>query len=171
MKNTLLVLALLAAAAPASAWERLEGQRSGIRSFHVEAVQDEAAWKSLWERHAPGQPAPEVRFEQEQVAAVFLGETWTGGVKVDVEVQPDPLDRSRLVVFYKPVKPSRAGFAATVVTHPFVIVKTPKASAVTFEANASVSNPERQGRPANPVDGRRVGVLLESLSVPSFDGR
>lgn len=170
MKNALLGLALLAAAAPAAAWDRLDGQYSGVRNFHTQAVQDEAAWKELWARHAPGQPVPEVQFDREQVAAVFLGQTLQAGVKVDVTVSPDPLDASRIVVFYKSVKSGRA-FGATVISHPFVIVKTRRAAAVVFEENARVSIPEADRKPANPVDGRRLNILIETLSVPSFDGR
>lgn len=172
MKNALLALALLAAAAPAHAWERLDGQYSGVKNFHTQAVADEAAWKELWARHAPGQPVPEVQFDREQVAAVFLGQTLTGGVSVDVTVQPDPLDASRIVVFYKPVnKDSRRGFATTVISHPFAIVKTRRAAAVVFEQNARVSIPEADRKPSNPVDGRRLNILIETLGVPSFDGR
>lgn len=169
MKNALLGLVLLAAAVPASAWERLEGQYSGVRDFHTEAVKDEASWKALWERHAPGQPVPQVEFAQEQVVAVFLGQTLSGGVKVEVAVRPDPLDPARMVVFYKPVKTGGA-FGTTVVSHPFVLLKTPRAAAVVFEANGRVSVAPR-ARPENPLDGRRVGVLLETLAAPSFDGR
>ncbi len=172
MKNVLLGLALLAAA-PASAapWERLEGQHSRVRSFHTEVVKDEASWKALWERHAPGQEVPAVSFDTEQVAAVFLGQTLTAGVKVDVKVSADPLDASRLVVYYKPVQRAPSNFAATVVTHPFAIVKTPRAAAVVFEADVRFSNPQAPQAPLNMPDPRRMKSLLEKVSLPSFDGR
>ncbi len=171
MKNALLGLALLAAAAPAAAWDRLDGQYSGVRTLHTEAVTDEASWKALWARHAPDQPIPQVSFDSEQVAAVFLGQTRSAGVTVDVDVMNDPLDPSRLVVFYQPVRPSRAGFAASVVATPFAFIKTRRASAVVFEQNAPVGVPGAGAPPANPVDGRRVRTQLESLVAPSFDGR
>lgn len=171
MKNALLGLAMLAVVAPAAAWDRLDGQYSGVRTQHTEAVTDEASWKALWARHAPDQAVPAVSFEREQVAAVFLGQTPTAGVTVDVDVMNDPLDSTRLVVFYQPVRPARAGFAASVMATPFVFVKTRRAAEVVFELNASVSVPGREPRLGNPVDGRRVRLQLDSLFAPSFDGR
>lgn len=189
MRNAWLLLALLAA--PASAWDRIEGQRSGIRSFHVEAVQDEAAWQALWARHNPNEPAPAVDFSREQVAAVFLGMKTQGGYSVGIELMNDPLEDSKLVVFYQAVAPSRRGFATTVVSYPFAFVKTRRASAVTFEADSRVGIPvvrdprptnraderrvstpvQLEPRPANPVDERRVRIQLDALQSPSFDGR
>ncbi|MDX6768895.1 MAG: hypothetical protein SF051_05140 [Elusimicrobiota bacterium] len=170
MKNALLVVSLLAAAVPAAAWDRLDGQYSGVRSFHTEAVTDEASWRALWARHAPGQPVPEVRFDSEQVAAVFLGQTQSAGVRVEAEVTADPLDPSRVVVFYRPVRPSRPGFAATVMASPFVFVKTRRASETVFEADAVMSVPAPGGRaPSNPVDERRMRTMLDGLADPSFD--
>lgn len=171
MKNLLLGLALLAAAVPASAWDRLDGQHSRVRTFHTEAVKDAAAWAALWERHAPGQPVPHVEFGEEQVAAVFLGQTLNAGVKVDLKVMPDPLDANKLVVFYKTVERRPAGYSATVLTHPFAIVKTRRAAAVVFEQDARVSIPEAPRAPAILPDSRRMGTMLQQLTVPSFDGR
>lgn len=171
MRNALLA-ALLLAAAPALAWDRIDGQRSGIRTFHVEAVQDESAWKALWARHSPDQPAPAVDFSREQVAAVFLGAQQTGGYSVGIELMNDPLETSRLVVFYQAVPPSRRGIVATAIAYPFAIVKTRRASAVTFEANGRVGTPVvREGRPSNPLDTRRVRTLIDGIEAPSFDGR
>lgn len=194
MRNALLALLLLAAAAPVRAWDRLDGQRSGIRSFRTEAVRDAASWQALWTEHMPGQPVPEVDFSREQVAAVFLGPVNTAGVSISVELQNDPLDPSRLVVFYAPRSQRAPGFAAQVITYPYVLVKTRRASATAFEAEGRVSIPEGSGRapandadgrrvsipdgpglaPANPEDGRRVRIQpfsLERWSAPSFDGR
>lgn len=169
MKNALLGLALLVAA-PAGAWERIEGQHSGIGDFHTAVAQDDASWKALWERHAPGQPVPAVSFDQEQVAAVFLGRTASAGVAVHVSVMTDPLDSASLVIFYRPVKNLRA-FAAAVITQPFVIVKTRKTAAVSFESDGVLSIPEQATRPANPPDARRVEALLDNAAQPAFDGR
>lgn len=191
MRNALLAAALVLAAAPASAWERIDGQRSGIRTFHVEAVQDEAAWQALWARHNPAEPAPAVDFSSEQVAAVFLGMQTQGGYSVGIELMNDPLESSRLVVFYQAVAPSRRGFHITAVTYPFAFVKTRRASAVSFEADSRLGTPvvrdrrpanpvdERrvsapvllEPRPANPIDERRVRIQLDGLEQPSFDGR
>lgn len=171
MRKALLALAFAVVAAPsmAASWERLEGQRSGIREFHVEAVRDAAAWKGLWERHAPGQPLPEVSFDKEQVAAVFLGQTPTAGVSIELTLANDPLDASRLVVYYSASGRRAPSFAAAVISYPFVIIKTRRAPAVAFESNARVALPEVRP-PSNPLDARRVGALLETLAVPSFDG-
>lgn len=170
MRKSLLAFALLAAA-PVSAWDRLDGQNSGVRAFHTEAVKDEAAWRSLWARHAPDSLLPAVDFGREQVAAVFLGQTRTAGVTVAVELMADPLDAARLVVFYRAVRPAPAGFTASVITYPFVFVKTRRASEVVFESDGAMGVPEREPRPTVPFDGRRARALLESLGLPSFDGR
>lgn len=190
MRNALLAAVLLIAA-PSFAWDRIDGQRSGIKTFHVEAVQDEAAWQSLWARHNPNEPVPAVDFSREQVAAVFLGLQTQGGYSVGIELMNDPLESSRLVVFYQAVAPSRRAFNTTAVAYPFAFVKTRRASAVSFEADSRFAAPVvRQGLPANPVDERRVStpvlreprpsnplderrvrIQLDALESPSFDGR
>ena len=85
-------------------------------------------------------------------------------------MQDDALDRSRLNVFYKEVR-SGKNFAALVISEPYAIVKVRKAATIAFEADGAVSIPERAKAPANPRDTTKFRALIESLSIPSFDGR
>ena len=101
---------------------------------------------------------------------MFLGERQSAGVKVEVVVQQDPLDGSRLNVFYKEVA-GRKGFAAQVVCQPFAIVKVPRAATIGVEKNSTVSIPENAVAPQNTFDGRKVRALVEGFSALSFDGR
>lgn len=172
MKTTSLAAAALLLAVAASAqvkWDKLEGQRSGIRERRAVAVTEKAAWEKVWREHSASEPVPAVDFGAENVVAVFLGETRSAGSKVDVVVQEDALDKSRLNVFYKEVR-SGKNFAALIVSYPYAIVKVRKAAKINIESNGPVSIPEKSAAPANPRDTTKVRVLLETLSGPSFDG-
>lgn len=174
MKNALLALVLLAssaAAQDASSWKRLEGQSSGIKSRRAVAVYDSAEFAKLWKEHAADAPAPQVNWGEEGVVAVFLGETQTAGVKVEVVVQQDMLDSGRLNVFYKEVRPASKPFAAMRLSYPYAIVRVRKAQTVAFEVDGRVSLPEKAKAPANPRDTSKVRILLETLGTPSFDGK
>lgn len=138
MKNLLALLVLmLAAAAPLRAQEmRLAGQRSEIKETRLVVARSPEEFASLWKQHNPGQAAPAVDFSQRIVVAVFLGERRTGGTKVELTLMADPLDGSKLVVFYKEIAPAKSGFSTQVVTCPFEIVAVDKKyAAVTFERN------------------------------------
>lgn len=173
MKNTILVATalLLSVSAFAQAnWDKIEGRRSGIKTLRTVAVADEAAWEKVWREHDQNSPVPSVDFSKEGVVAVFLGETTSAGSKIEIVVQNDMIDSNRLNVFYKEVRPAAKPFAAAVMSQPFAIVKVRKAAVVSIEADGRVSIPERAKAPANPRDTTKVKALLETLSVPSFDG-
>ena len=171
MKITSLAAAalLLAVSASAQKWDKIEGQHSGIRERRAVAVTEKAAWEKVWREHNSAAPVPAVDFATENVVAVFLGQTRSAGTTVEVVVQEDALDKSRLNVFYKEVR-SGKNFAALVVCAPYAIVKVRKASKIAIETNGVVSVPEKTAAPANPRDTTKVRVLLETLSGPSFDG-
>lgn len=56
-----------------------QGQDSRVVQEDIERVLDAAGWKALWQRHAPGTPAPEVDFKKAMVVAVFWGELKNDG--------------------------------------------------------------------------------------------
>jgi hypothetical protein len=137
MKTAMALLALLALALPVRAQElRLAGQRSEIKEARTAVVRTAAEFQALWKQHNPSQAAPAVDFDKEIVVAVFLGERRTGGTKVELELMNDPLDSTKLVVFWKEAAPARKGFTTQVVTSPFEMRAVPKRyAAVTFERN------------------------------------
>lgn len=165
----LLLLSLSASAQVVGRWTKLEGQHSGISERRLVAVSDKASWEKVWSEHSSGAPVPAVDFTQESVVAVFLGETKAAGVKIEIVVQDDMIDASRLNVFYKEVRSAAKGFAAQVICRPYAMVKVRKAATVAFEVNGRVSIPENMKAPKNPRDDSKVRALLETL--PSFDGR
>jgi hypothetical protein len=55
----------------------LNGTDSHIDASSVERITDDAAWQALWEKHAPGDKAPEVDFSNAMVIAIFTGEVYT----------------------------------------------------------------------------------------------
>lgn len=57
-------------AVPASGWQGFE---SGLRARGGAAARSRGDWEELWARHRPGRPAPELDFDAELVAGLFLG--------------------------------------------------------------------------------------------------
>lgn len=171
MKIALCAAALmLAVTSDAASWDRLEGSHSGIKQQTAVAVQDARQWEALWSRHDGGNPAPKVDFSKESVIAVFLGERQSAGVKVEVVVQQDPIDASRLNAFYREVAGGKA-FSAAVICQPYAIVKVPRAATIGVEKDGQVSVPENGLAPRNAFDGRKMRALVQGFSSPSFDGR
>lgn len=164
-----LLLSVAASAQTVGSWDKLEGQRSGIAERRVVAVSDTASWEKVWKEHSADAPVPSVDFSKENVVAVFLGETRTAGVKIEIVVQNDMIDANRLNVFYKEVRSASKPFAAQKICRPFAMVKVRKAAVVSFEPDGRVSIPESVKAPKNPRDDSKVRALLETL--PSFDGR
>ena len=171
MKITLSAIALLlAAASQAASWDRLEGSHSGIKRPKAVAVQDERQWEALWSQHDAANPAPKVDFTKENVVAVFLGERRAAGVRVEVVIQKDPIDGSRLNIFYREAAGGKP-FSAAVLCQPYAIVKVPRASTIGVEKNSTISIPENAVAPQNTFDGRKVRALVEGFAAPAFDGR
>jgi hypothetical protein len=155
MKTLLAVsLALLASAAQASGWDKLSGQDSAIKEPLKIVVKTQADWEALWKRHSGGElkSLPAADFRREMIVAVFIGERKTAGTKVELEVLPDPMDKTKLVVFYRETPPSDDGFAADVVSRPYAILKVARGyKSVDFALNT------------------RCRALLEGLNGPSFN--
>ncbi len=149
MKNLLALVALLLAASASAQVTAptpkpfLEGQHSGVKEPMAVAVQDSAKWEEIWRQHDASTPAPQVDFSKQNVVVVFLGQTETAGVKVTIVVQQDPIDSTRINVFYRQTV-IKKGFAAQVECQPFAIVKVPRTATIDIEADAPVSIPEAQ---------------------------
>lgn len=60
-----------------------EGAGSGLKQERNALISNKADFDALWKEHKPGEAAPEVDFEKEQVVAIFqnVPEGW-GGVKI-----------------------------------------------------------------------------------------
>jgi len=114
-----------------------------------------------------------VDFTKQNVVVVFLGQTETAGVKVTIVVQQDPLDSSRINVFYRQTV-IKKGFAAQVECQPYAMVKVPRTVTIDVEADAPVSIPEGKTTPpaAPKYDGTRVKALVDGIQAQplSFDG-
>ncbi len=164
-----LLLSVAASAQVIGPWNRLEGQHSLISERRAFAVSDEAAWEKVWKEHDASAPVPAVDFSKENVVAIFLGQTPSAGVKIEIVVQDDVIDSNRLNVFYKEVRSASKPFSAGMICQPFAMMKVRKAALVSFEVNARVSIPEKAQAPRNPRDTSVVRAMLENL--PSFDGR
>ena len=164
-----LLLSVAASAQVGGPWNKLAGQHSRISERRALAVSDSSAWEKVWKEHDDASPAPAVDFSKENVVAVFLGETKSAGVKIEIVVQDDMIDANRLNVFYKEIRSASKPFSAGMICQPFAFIKVRKAALVSFEPNAQVSTPEKFQAPKNPRDTARVRALLDTL--PSFDGR
>jgi hypothetical protein len=176
MKNLLAGLALILAASARAQVQApapkpfLEGQHSGVRETRAVAVQDEEKWAEIWREHDASAPEPEVDFSKENVVVVFLGVKQTAGFKITIVVQQDPIDSSRLNVFYRQ-SVAKKGFTAQVECAPYAMVKVPRAETIDIEKDSVVSTPERVAAPATPkYDGTKVRALLQGSQNPKFDG-
>jgi len=172
VKKFVAVLLLAAAAraqiAPAT-WQRLEGEHSGITAPLAVAVRDQQKWTKIWREHDPADPVPPVDFTRENVVVVVLGERLTAGVTVSVVVQQDPLDASRLNVFYREID-SKKAFSADVICQPYAIVKVRRAAVIDIEPDGTMATPEHPT--ALQLDPAKL-VAPRPFVAPSFtfDGR
>lgn len=159
MKKILLTLAALSAALPASAWERMAGQWSGVDKPRQAVVSDRAAWERLWAEHSKTEPLPEVDFNKEVVAGVFLGVKPGAGWTIELDAAPD--QKGGLSLSWREVAP-KGGFGATVMARPFVLRKLAKTGAVRFPGQASAALPG--AREAEVAEGgRRAAAVIASV--------
>ncbi|MGQ0549667.1 MAG: hypothetical protein ACT4PY_08385 [Armatimonadota bacterium] len=103
------------------------GQASGIREPNWLVIRDTAAWAELWQRHAPGRPAPSVDFSRDMVVGVFTGVSQdSSGIWITRIVrEPD-----RLTVFYSLVDSKAVPMSQDAVpVLPFHIVRVPRTMA------------------------------------------
>jgi hypothetical protein len=109
-----------------------KGPHSAIETPRQAVVRSEAEWKTLWQAHTGGQPAPAVDFTRDMVVGVFMGTRPTGGFSV--EIVGTRQDQGSLVVEYRETRPGRGAITAQVLTAPFHLVTIPRfAGDVTFQ--------------------------------------
>lgn len=106
----------------------LEGTYSGIREPLQKVISTNEEWEDLWRKHVsiivPQPPVPEVDFENNVVAAIYMGEKNKSGYQVLLkEVVPEGKD---VILRYKIVEPPENSFTLMVLTQPFILVKIPK---------------------------------------------
>jgi hypothetical protein len=70
------------------------GKDSAITDYSVERIADEATWRAVWARHAPGQTTPPVDFATTMVIAIFTGRIPgnISGPQLDSVVEHDKID-------------------------------------------------------------------------------
>jgi VWFA-related protein len=93
---------------------------SGIDRAEQLVARTAAEWQSLWQRHAPGRPAPSVDFTRNMIVAVFLGSRPTGGYQV--EITGVRSDGKGVLVEWVERRPAPGQMAAQVLTSPAHIV-------------------------------------------------
>ncbi|HZT78489.1 MAG TPA: protease complex subunit PrcB family protein [Vicinamibacterales bacterium] len=110
-----------------------KGEQSNIDDAKQVVIRDAAAWRALWQQHAPDRPMPAIDFSKESVVAVFLGSKPTAGYNVTILSTTE--GGGALIVRYRETRPSAGGVTAQVLTFPYHIIAIPKASAtnVKFE--------------------------------------
>ncbi len=112
---------------PASEWR---GTDSAVKSPLALAARNEAEWRALWARHAPGQAAPPVDFTRWTAAAVFAGEEPTGGYGAQITDVSET--RGETVVTYQVAAPPPGSFTTQAITFPYLIRLIPRADHVRF---------------------------------------
>ena len=118
------LVAVLQSSLPMRSIDR--GPNSQIDAAKQVSAHNADEWSKLWASHAGGRTRPNVDFNREVVAAVFLGSRPTGGYAV--EIVRARQDGVALVVSYKETRPSPDSVAAQVLTSPYHIVAVPKGS-------------------------------------------
>lgn len=109
-----------------------KGTESNVDDAKTVVVRDAAAWRKLWQGHAPDRALPAVDFSKEMVVAVFLGSRPTAGY--DVAIDGVREDGGALVVAYRETAPARDVMTAQVLTSPYHVAAVPARSGdVKFE--------------------------------------
>ncbi len=105
---------------------------SGIDRSEQLVARTAAEWQTVWQRHAPGRPAPAVDLAKNMIVAVFLGSRPSGGF--GVEITGIRSDGQVMVVQWAERRPAPGQVAAQVMTAPSHIVSVPRhAGEVRFE--------------------------------------
>jgi hypothetical protein len=97
---------------------------SGIDRAEQVVARTEDEWRTLWQRHAPGRPAPPVDFKSRMVVGVFLGSRPSGGYQVQIQKVRE--EGGALVVEWTEIRPGRDQMAAQVMTSPAHLVAVPR---------------------------------------------
>lgn len=107
------------------------GFRSGIRETLQAVARNDAEWLGLRKRHALVQsnspPLPDIDFEKEMVAAVFLGDKPTGGYAV--EIVRSEKTKGLLTISFREQSPRPGSIQTQAFVQPFHIVSIPGTNA------------------------------------------
>ena len=125
---------MIAASAHAQTPRTIEkGEQSNVDEAKQVVVRDAAAWRALWQQHAPDRPLPAVDFAKESVVAIFLGSRPTAGYNVSIVSTTE--GGGALIVKYRDERPKPGAVTAQILTFPYHIVAIPKVTAtnVKFE--------------------------------------
>jgi hypothetical protein len=101
----------------------IKGYRSGVREPLQVVIRSEAEWLELWRKHSNDlyTTPPVVLFDQEIVAAIFLGEKPTGGY--DVTIVRAERNGDELVIYYQEKAPAPGSIVTQAFMQPFHIVR------------------------------------------------
>lgn len=110
---------------PVSTLEK--GDSSAITEKVTAVIRNDQDWQKLWSKHVaemrPKPKAATIDFKQAVVIAVFNGEKPSSGFAVNVDSVGKRANK--VIVKVKAKKPPRGSSAASVMTQPYHIVKTP----------------------------------------------
>jgi VWFA-related protein len=113
-----------AAAAPVQMQTLNSDMMSGIDRPQQSVARTPDEWQALWQRHAPGRPAPTVDLTRDMVVAVFLGSRPSGGYQA--EITGIRTEGNVLVVQWAERRPAPGQVAAQVMTAPAHLVTVPR---------------------------------------------
>ena len=97
---------------------------SGIDAAQQTVARTAPEFSALWQKHAPGRPAPAVDFTKNMVLAVFLGSRPSGGY--GVQITGVAVENNGLVVRWEESRPPSGTSAAAVMTAPAHLVTVPR---------------------------------------------
>jgi hypothetical protein len=97
---------------------------SGIDAAQQIVVRTEVEWNALWQKHAPGRPAPSIDFAKNMVVAVFLGSRPSAGYAVQITDVVN--EGNALIVRWEESRPAAGTSAAAVMTAPAHLVSVPR---------------------------------------------
>jgi hypothetical protein len=97
---------------------------SGIDRPQQSVAKTAAEFQTLWQRHAPGRPAPTVDFTKNMVVAVFLGSRPTGGYAVEITSVNSQGDAT--IVRWTERAPGPGQMASQVITAPSFMAVVPR---------------------------------------------
>jgi hypothetical protein len=105
-----------------------KGAQSNIDSARQAVARTPTEWAALWKAHDFNRPAPNVDFNREMAAAVFMGSRPTGGFSVEI-VSATEQDGA-FVVGYRESSPRADAITVQILTAPYHIVAVPRHAGV-----------------------------------------
>lgn len=100
-----------------------QGSMCNIKKTDYYIIQTKAEWSAHWAKHSRDESAPpKVDFRNNVVVAIYMGQKSSAGFSIEVDRIED--NGTDLIIHTKTERPT--GFAATVMTQPFSIIKLRK---------------------------------------------